>query len=490
MATQVERTRTRSQAGAEAGTGAPRAGWAMLAVLLVGQLMCNIDVMVANVAMPSIGRNLHASGASLQLIVGGYTIGYAMLLITGARLGDRYGRRRMYLAGLIAFTAMSLACAVAPDSQALVGFRFAQGAGAAMLVPQIFSIIQLRFAGRPRVRALAAYAAVLSAGATAGLVLGGVLVSANVLGLTWRPVFAINVPIGVVLALAVPRMIPADEPRPDAGRGAARLDIPGLVIGASAIVLLVLPLVLGQESGWPAWTFVSFAAGAAASALFVVTERRVARRGGSPLLNLDVVRSPGLPRGLATLVFTQVTYGGMMFAFTLYLQAGLGESAWLAGVSYVPMAVVFGLTGYYWRRLPASLHHALPRIGLTVAVPGLVALALATHAGHAVSWPAYVALAVIGLGFGAAISPLLTQSLAGVRPERAADASGLLTTSVQLGQLVGVAAIGAIYLGELHRGGPGTAFSVVGYIMAAMMAAGLAVLTLARDGARTRTPRG
>lgn len=488
MTMQVEQARPRATAAE------PRAGWPMLAVLLVGQLMCNIDVMVANVAMPSIGRDLHASGASLQLIVGGYTIGYAMLLITGARLGDRYGRRLMYLTGLIVFTGMSLACAVAPDSQALVGFRFAQGAGAAMLVPQIFSIIQLRFAGRARVRALAAYAAVLSAGATAGLVLGGVLVSANVLGLTWRPVFAINVPIGVVLALAVPRMLPADEGK-GAGRGTARLDIAGLVVASTAVVLLVLPLVLGQETGWPAWTFASFAAGIAASALFVATERRVARRGGSALLNLDVLRAAGLAKGLATLVFTQVTYGGMMFAFTLYLQAGLGESAWLAGVTYVPMAVVFGLTGYYWRRLPDGLHHALPRIGLTVAVPGLVWLALATHAGHAVTWPAYVALAAIGLGFGAAISPLLTQSLAGVRAERAADASGLLTTSVQLGQLIGVAALGAIYLGQLHRtmpAGPaaGTAFSVVAYVMAGMMTAGLAVLTLARSRTRPGSAQG
>lgn len=482
------------QARPQPAVAGRRAGWPMLAVLLVGQLMCNIDVMVANVAMPSIGRDLHASGASLQLVVGGYTIGYAMLLITGARLGDRYGRRLMYLTGLIVFTAMSLACAVAPDSRALVGFRFAQGAGAAMLVPQIFSIIQLRFTGRARARALAAYAAVLAGGATAGLVLGGVLVSANVFGLTWRPVFAINVPIGVALALAVPRMLPADQPRPDGSRATAGLDIAGLVTGAVAVVLVVLPLVLGQESGWPAWTFASFAAGIAASVLFVATERRVARRGGAPLLNLDVIRAPGLTRGLATLVFTQVTYGGMMFTFTLYLQAGLGESAWLAGVTYVPMAVVFGLTGYYWRRLPAGLHHALPRIGLTIGVPALLGLALATRAGHPVSWPAYLALAAIGLGFGAAISPLLNQSLAGVRQERAADASGLLTTSVQLGQLIGVAALGAIYLGELNRGTPavldghtaGAAFSVVGYVMAAMMAAGLAVLTLAR----TRTPSG
>ena len=190
--------------------------WLMLAVLLLGQFMCIIDVLVVNVAMPSIAASLHASGASLQLVVGGYTIAYAMLLITGARLGDRYGRRRAYLAGVLIFTAASLACALAPDSQALIGFRLIQGAGAAVLVPQVFSIIQLNFTGPARARALSAYAAVLSAGAVAGLVLGGVVVTADLFGTGWRPVFAINVPVGIVLAAVVPRLVPPDETR--AGR--------------------------------------------------------------------------------------------------------------------------------------------------------------------------------------------------------------------------------------------------------------------------------
>ena len=150
--------------------------------------------------------------------MGGYTIARAMLLITGARSGDRFGRRRTYLAGVIIFTAASLACALAPDSQALVAFRFVQGAGAAALVPQVFSIIQLTFSGPARARALSAYAAVLSVGAMAGLVLGGVVVTANLFGMTWRPVFAINVPLGIMLAFAVPRLVPPGPPRRQIGR--------------------------------------------------------------------------------------------------------------------------------------------------------------------------------------------------------------------------------------------------------------------------------
>jgi MFS family permease len=450
----------------------------MLAVLLIGQFMCIVDVFIVNVAMPSIGSQLHASGPSLQLIVGGYTIAYAMLLITGARLGDRYGRRRMYQTGVTVFTVASLACALAPDSQALIAFRFAQGAGAAMLVPQILSIIQLRFSGQARARALSAYAAVLSGGAVAGLVLGGVIVTANLLGEGWRPVFALNVPLGIALAVLSSRSLPADAPRaekpstekPSTGPAARRLDLAGLATAAATVLLIVLPLVLGQETGWPAWTFCSMAAGVAAGVVFVRIERRVAARGGSPLLNLDVLRSPGLPSGLSALVLSQVSYGGLLFAFTLYLQAALGESALRAGVTYLPMAATFGLIGFYWRRLPSTIHRALAPAGLALSALGYLGLAAATHYQHTAA--AIVALAVVGAGLGLSVSPLLTRSLARVRPERVADASGLLTTTVQLGQLTGVAAIGSVYLALQHTAAH-PAMPVVACAMAALSAVGL-----------------
>src|SRR5690349_16247508 len=436
---------TRTAPAAAADTTTPHGSWLMLAVLLLGQFMCIIDVLVTNVAMPSIAASLHASGASLQLVVGGYTIAYAMLLITGARLGDRYGRRRAYLAGVLVFTAASLACALAPDRQALIGFRLVQGAGAAVLVPQVFSIIQLTFTGPARARALSAYAAVLSAGAVTGLVLGGVVVTANLFGTGWRPVFAINVPIGIVLAAAVPRLVP-----PDASVGRTKnLDLAGLGAAACAVLLIVLPLVLGREEGWPAWGFGCVAAGVVLAAGFVLIERRVAARGGDPLLNLAVLRAPALPSGLVTLAATQFAYGGLLFAYTLYLQAGLGESALRAGLSYLPFAAVFGLAGYNWRRLPAAARRVLVPAGLIVGILAYLALAAGLHSAGshggitALTW---TGLAAVGLGLGLSVSPLLTQSLTHVPAARAADASGLLTTTVQLGQLLGVAAIGSLYL--------------------------------------------
>jgi MFS family permease len=408
--------------------------WLMLAVLLVGQFMGLLDVLIVNVAMPAIGADLHASGASLQLVVGGYTVAYAMSLITGARLGDLYGRRRMYRLGVIVFTAASLVCGFAPDTLTLVVFRFVQGAGAAVMVPQIMSLIQLRFSGRARAQALSAYGVVLSAGAVVGLVVGGVVVSADLLGATWRPVFLVNVPLGVLLTVLVPRVIPADGP--DGGR---RLDVRGLAIAAPAVVLVVLPLVLGHELGWPLWTLAGLAAGAALAVVFVLVERRTAARGGDPLLNLDVVRAPGFVPGLGALACMQLTYGGFLFVFTLHLEAGLGDSAVRTGLAYVPMSVTFGLSGFFWRKLPEGSQPWLAPAGLVMC--GLAFLGVA--AGGPLTW---VALAVDGVGMGLSTGPLLTQSLVRVTPRTAADASGLLTTTMQLGQVLGVAVFGTVFL--------------------------------------------
>ena len=180
----------------ERAAGAARGRWLMLTVLLAGQFMALLDVTIVNVAMPTIGRTLHATGAELQLVVAGYTVSYAMALITGARMGDLYGQRRMFLIGVLLFTVASLACGIAPGIEILIAARFVQGAGAAAMIPQIMSVIQMRFSGAARARALSAYTAVLSSGFVAGQVVGGVLVTANLFGQSWRPVFLVNVPIG------------------------------------------------------------------------------------------------------------------------------------------------------------------------------------------------------------------------------------------------------------------------------------------------------
>jgi len=470
---------------------AARGRWLMLIVLLAGQFMALLDVTIVNVAMPTLGRSLHASGAELQLVVAGYTVSYAMMLITGARMGDLYGRRRMFLAGVGIFTLASLVCGIAPGIEVLIAARFVQGAGAAAMMPQIMSVIQVRFDGAARARALSAYTAVLSSGFVAGQLIGGVLVTANLFGETWRPVFLVNVPIGLAVLALVPRVVPRDEP----GRGSLgrRLDLAGLAIAVPTVFLVVLPLMLGHQENWPAWVFACIALGLVLAVAFVGVERRIADRGGDPLLNLAVLRAPGFAPGLAAVAVLMITYGGFLFSFALHLQGGLGDSALRAGLTFAPCALVFGACGYFWRRLPGSWHPLLAPLGCLVAVGGYLAVAAVLRSGGQGGMPLQVALVVTGAALALGFSPLVTHALVKVPLRQAADASGLLTTTIQLGQAVGVATFGSLFLtldaerGAVVPAASGHALAVTFGWLAATMVLGVAAgIPLARTVAAAR----
>ena len=243
----------------------------VLAVVLIGQFMAVLDASIVNVAAPSIHASLHASGAGLQLVVAGYTITYAVLLVTGARLGDILGHRRVFLAGLVLFTLASLGCGLAGTASLLIALRLGQGVGAALMIPQVLSLIQRTHAGPARARAMSRYAAVLAGGAVVGQIVGGLLISANLFHSGWRPVFLVNVPIGVLLLVVGARALPHGKGEP--GR---TLDLPGLLLLTPAVLAFVLPLVLGQPERWPAWGWVVMAASVPLVAAFAAAERRVA----------------------------------------------------------------------------------------------------------------------------------------------------------------------------------------------------------------------
>jgi MFS family permease len=457
----------------ESGPGRRR--WAMLAVLLAGQFMALLDVTIVNVAMPTIGRSLHASGAELQLVVSGYTVSYAMLLISGARLGDLRGRRTLFLGGVAVFTLASALCGFAPSIGVLIVARFVQGAGAAATMPQIMSVIQARFTGQDRSRALSAYSAVIASGFVAGQVLGGLLVNANLFGSQWRAVFLVNVPIGVAVLALAPRVIPRDDVRLGSGR---RVDLTGLAFAVPAVFAIVLPLMLGHQEHWPWWVPAGVAAGLVLAAAFVAVERRVAARGGDPLLNLRVLTAPGLASGLTAMILLMASYGGFLFAVALQLQSGLGESALRAGLTFAPSALVFGLVGFFWNRLPVRLHHLLTPVGCAAAVVAYVLLGLDLASGGRGGLLLLVILVLLGGSLAAGFSPLVTHSLMQVPVAEAADASGLLTTTLQLGQAVGVATFGSVFLtlaahpGSAGVSGSGHALAVTMYWVAAVLGVG------------------
>jgi MFS family permease len=467
----------------------------MLAVLLAGQFMALLDVTIVNVAMPTVGRTLHGSGAELQLVVAGYTVSYAMLLITGARLGDLRGRRTLFLLGVAVFTLASALCGFAPTIGVLIAARFVQGAGAAATMPQIMSVIQSRFTGRDRARALSAYSAVLASGFVAGQVFGGLLVNANLFGSQWRPVFLVNVPIGLAVLALGPRFIPRDGGGARAASGAGRrVDLLGLAFAVPAVFAIVLPLMLGHQEHWPWWVPASIGAGLVLAVAFVAVERRVAARGGDPLLNLRVLTAPGLPSGLAAMILLMAGYGGFLFAVALQLQSGLGESPLRAGLTFAPSALVFGLVGFFWSRLPVRLHHLLTPVGCGVAVVAYVLLGLSLASGGRGGWVLQVVLILLGASLAAGFSPLVTHSLMHVPLTSAADASGLLTTTLQLGQAVGVATFGSLFLTLAAHpvlDASGHALAVTMYWVAGVLALGaLASLPLTLAVRRARRGAG
>ncbi|MGX9888953.1 MFS transporter [Streptomyces sp. NPDC002276] len=440
----------------------------LLWLLLAAQFMALLDVFIVNVAAPTIGTELHASGADLQLVIAGYTITYSVLLITGARLGDRLGHARVHLTGLAVFTAASLACGLAQGSTALIVFRLIQGSGSALMIPQVLSLIQRNFIGEARVRALGMYAAVIAVGAAAGQIVGGVLVSADLFGTGWRPVFLVNVPVGVVLLAVGRRVLPKDSrSQPERARP---LDLPGLVLLASAVSLLTVPLVLGQEEGWPLWSWLSLVAAAVLFASFCVYESRLARRGGAPLIAPRVLRRPGMGLAVFRIMAVMAVNGGFLFALTLHVQGGLGFSALRAGLTFAPTAVVFGVVGLTWRGWPAAWQRALTPLGFVIAMPSVLGVGLAFEGGDRGGAVLYVAYVGVGAGLALAFSPTLTRALATVRPEDAADASGLLSSVAQLGQLLGVAVFGTLFLNRLESLGAPGAYTSAKALLACMFA--------------------
>ncbi|MDX3527734.1 MFS transporter [Streptomyces sp. ID05-39B] len=436
--------------------------------MLAAQFMALLDVFIVNVAAPTIGSDLKASGADLQLVVAGYAVTYSVLLITGARLGDRFGHGRVHLVGLALFTAASLACGLAPGSAELIVFRLAQGAGSAVMIPQVLSLIQRTFVGEARMRALGAYSAVLAVGAAAGQVVGGLLVSADLLGTGWRPVFLVNVPVGLFLLAVGRRVLPLGAGERQApARG---LDVSGLVLLGAAVSLVTVPLVLGQEEHWPLWSWLSLAVGVLLFALFCGYESRLARRGGAPLIAPRVLRHPGMGLAVLRIGSVMAVNGGFLFVLTLHVQAGLGYSALRAGLTFAPTAVVFGVVGLTWRRWPAAWQRALAPAGFTLTALSVAAVGLALRGGdHGGVW-VYPAYAGVGVGLALAFSPTLTRALAAVRPEDAADASGLLATVTQLGQLIGVAAFGALFLDRLESLGAPEAYTSSEALLTCMFA--------------------
>ncbi|MFI1920145.1 MFS transporter [Nocardia sp. NPDC020380] len=441
MTTQSLNQSSSAVAPAPAVSIATRRPRAVLAVLLLGQFMAILDASIVNVAIPNIRMSLHATGSALQLIVSGYVIAYAVLLVTGARLGDRFGQRNVFVTGLGAFSIASLACGLAWNSEALIVFRFLQGVGAAVMMPQVMTLIQRTFTGAARARALSAYGAVISGGMVIGQITGGVIVNANIAGSGWRGVFLVNVPIGLALLIVAPKVLPSPTVRID-----RKLDLAGLGVLTASVLALVLPLVLGHEQDWPLWTRIALGLAVAGFIGFALVERRVHRTGGEPLFADRALRAPELVLTAATLLLVMATISGWMFVIAIHLQTTLHYSALHAGLICLPNGLTFGIASMNWARIPARFHRAMIPSGLALGAATMVVMGLLLRDGRGMGVLELTVFGIMGIGFGLAFSPLMARATSKVPLELAADASGILVTNVQLGMVVGIASFGSVFL--------------------------------------------
>jgi EmrB/QacA subfamily drug resistance transporter len=423
--------------------------WLALAVVLGAVAIDLIDATIVNVAIPSIQQDLAASAAAVQWMVAGYTLAFAVVLITGGRLGDAFGRKRLFLIGVAGFAVASAAAGLAPTPGALIAARVVQGALAALMVPQVLSMIQVMFSPEERPKAYGIYGAVAGLSTISGPIVGGLLVQADLFGLDWRPIFLINVPLGIATFVAASRLVP--ESRAERAVG---FDFTGMALVTAALMLLLYPLVEGRELDWPTWTFVSIAASVPVLALFAWQQRRRERRGGSPLVSLGLFRQRAFTGGvLAALVFFS-GIASFFLALTIALQAGLGFSPLHMGATALPWSIGIAAAA------GASVQLA-PRLGRRLTVTGSLAMAAGMggvlfavdHGGAELSsWALAPGLLVAGLGMGMVAPTLIDVALAGVRERDAGSASGVINTSLQLGGAIGVAVIGVIFFGLLPEG--------------------------------------
>ena len=470
-----------------------RRRWLGLGGLLVATFMGILDVFIVNVAAPSIQTELRASFGDLQMVLAGYVLAYAVGLVSGGRLGDTYGRKRLFLAGVVGFTVASVGCAVAPNPGVLILIRVVQGFAAAVMLPQVLSIVQVAFPVGERPRALGFYGATIGLGSIAGQLVGGALIAADVGGLGWRTVFLVNVPMGV---LAVALVMPAvRESRADE---TPRLDLAGAGLLAVALMLLLYPLVEGPAMGWPGWTFATLGASIPVFAGFIVWERRLADRGGMPLLAPRLFRQRGFAVGLPVALVFYSGNAGLFLLLAYFLQDGLHLSALISGVVFLPLGVGFAAASLASRPLVASYGVRVLAVGAIIMAAGLLTAHWVTfpQSSTTQAWLLAPALLVVGVGQGLVAAPLIGEVLVGVAGGDAGAASGALLTATQAANALGVAVVGSVFtllLGSRPGAGQANieafrgAFTGTLMVLLALAAATFVLITQLQRGARSST---
>jgi EmrB/QacA subfamily drug resistance transporter len=422
---------------------APSARPLALSALLAGPFIGVLDVYIVTVAAPSIKKDLGASFGEIQLVVASYSITYAVGLITGGRLGDLYGRRRLYALGLMSFVVTSTAAAVTTSPGALISARAAQGAAAALMIPQVLAIVRATMPEPHRSRAIGLYGMTIGLGAVFGPALGGLIIGLSSDTSGWRLVFLVNVPIGILAAIATLSLVP--ESRAESGVG---LDVVGTVLFGLAMIGIMYPLTQGVEAGWPLWAVVMTAIGLGTAAVFFAHQHRRALAASPSLLPVQLLSNHRFMAGLGLIA---ILYGAavsapLAFILPYYFQTGLGYTALRAGIVYVPVGLGYAIGSWLAGRMFSRYGSLAPAVGVLTIVVFLSAIAIVGVTVPDPGPPSFMPLLLgAGLAQGLAVNPVTAAVMSSVRPADAGAASGLLLTVTQLAGACGVAAVGAVF---------------------------------------------
>ncbi|MEV4569955.1 MFS transporter [Nonomuraea sp. NPDC049419] len=412
---------------------------AALLVVLFGSFMDLLDATIVTVAAPAISRDIGADDAQIQWTIAAYTLALGAGLITGGRLGDQYGRKRLFLIGLAGFMVTSALCALAADPAMLIGMRAAQGLTGGIMVPQVFGIIRASFPPEERAKAFGAYGAVQGLASVAGPLLGGLLVEADLFGLGWRTIFWINVPVSVVALVVGAKVLPESR-----SASTARLDLAGALLAAAGILLLLLPII--QSETWSWGSYALLAAGVVVLAIFLAYERRLTARGAEPVFDPALLRIRAFAVGLAASVLFFGGIGPYFLTLSVYLQNGTGRTALEAGLVILPYALGSMVTSGLGVALAAKAGRTLLVAGsLTIAASHLVLWYVVKDGDDPGYWLLALALFIGGLGLGLAAPILVNVVLAGVPGRNAGAAGGVLSTVTQLGGAAGIAVLGTVF---------------------------------------------
>ena len=462
-------TRTADPAVAAPAGPQERFGWAPLLVVLSGTFMTFLDFFIVNVALPSIQGRLHAGPAAIQLVVAGFGLAFAAGMISGGRLGDLYGRRRMFTVGLALFTVTSAACGLAPTAGFLDVARVLQGGAAAMMTPQVLAMLGTIYTGPRRAKAFAAYGMTMGIAGVGGQLIGGALIALNPAGAGWRSIFLINVPVGITALALVRRILPESRGEP------ARVDLVGTALITAALIAIVLPLVEGRQQGWPAWTVLCLAAAPVLLAVFVAHQRARGAGGRAPLVRLALFRDRAFGVGTLTGIAFGAVPASFFFVLALYLQDGRGLSPLVSGVVFSAVGVGFFAAMLTAERMTRRMGRQILAVGAAVVAAGCLLAAWAARAGTSLELAP--GLVTVGFGIGMVLVPLTATALARIAAEHAGAASGVLTTGQQVGGALGVAVIGVVFFGAAG-GGIAHAFAASLVVLAALTVATAALVQL------------